>query len=87
MANKLPGALVQTYNELLIELKKLVLRNVNEQQGVVAKKFKERADELKCPPVAYISTLQGKMARAVELLKSVKFEGKSITLGPPPVKA
>ena len=85
MTSKVLDKLVDPYNDLLSEVEKLILRSVDER-STAREKFKKRIEELKCPDIASVITLQGKMDQAVNFFKNVRLEGNStIVLVPPPL--
>lgn len=85
MTSKVLDKLVDPYNDLLSEVEKLILRSVDEP-STAREKFKKRMEELKCPVVVSISTLQEKMDQAVNFFKNVRLEGNSTIVSvPPPV--
>ena len=85
MTSKILGKLVNSYNDLVSEVEKLILRSVDES-STTREKFEKRTKELQCPVITSISTLQEKMVQAVNFFKNVQLEGKSTNVSvPPPV--
>ena len=84
MTSKIFDKLVNSYNDLVSEVEKLILRSVDEQ-STTREKFKKKTKELQCPVIANISTLQEKMMQAVNFFKNVRLEGKSTNVSVPPL--